>query len=303
MKEPILVIMAAGMGSRYGGLKQIDPVGQSGEIIMDYSLYDAIAAGFKKVIFIIKDTMADDFKNSIGKRWENRIETAYAVQDLHDLPEGFTVPEGREKPWGTGHAVLAARSLIDGPFAVINADDYYGREAYRLLHDYLKTRTKPEELAMCVWQLNKTTSEHGHVARGVCEIEGGFLRRIVERTNIVRDGDHAKFSEDDGKTWTAIAGNTPVSMNFWGYPEAIVASLISRFPAFLEKAIADNPFKGEYLLPTIVDELIRGEGINVRAFPVSDSWFGVTYREDKPVVEAALKKLHEAGVYPTPIWA
>lgn len=302
-KKPTLLIMAAGMGSRYGGLKQIDPIGPNGEIIMDYSLYDAIRAGFERVIFVIKEEFAEAFKQSIGAKIARHADVEYAYQNLEDLPYGYEVPAGRIKPWGTGHAVLAARELIDGPFACLNADDYYGPESFAKIHQFLSEEVKPGLAAMCVWQLNNTTSPHGHVARGICELDdSGNLATIVERTKIVRDGSGAKFTEDDGATWHALPAESPVSMNFWGFSEGMVGLLTHGMVDFLDATLPVNPNTSEFLLPTFVDTMIRDGELTVRTIPVADRWFGVTYQEDKPKVQAALTAMHEDGLYPTPLW-
>lgn len=303
-KKPTLLIMAAGMGSRYGGLKQIDPIGPSGEIIMDYSLWDARKAGFERVVFVIKEEFADMFDETIGRRIKPYMEVIYAFQRQDDLPYGYEVPEGRVKPWGTGHAVLAARDVLDGPFACLNADDYYGPESFAKIYAYLTEEQESGKAAMCVWQLNNTTSPHGHVARGICEIDAGHnLMRIVERKKIKRDGDQASFTEDDGATWQPLAGSSPVSMNFWGFGAEMVGLLTHGMVDFLDITLQTNPLMGEFLLPTFVDSLIQSGQLTVRTIPVKDRWFGVTYREDKESVMRAVADLHASGQYPTPLWS
>lgn len=304
MKEPILVVMAAGMGSRYGGLKQIDPVGANGEIIIDFSLYDAVKAGFKKVIFIIKKAIEEDFREVIGDRISKIMEVSYAYQEVGDLPAGYAVPDGRGKPWGTGHAILSCRALADAPFAVINADDYYGAEAFRLIYDYLKN-TQDDAVyryAMVGYILENTLTDHGHVARGVCVISpDDMLETIHERTHIEKRDGKAQFTED-GENWTVIPAGSTVSMNLWGFSPSILQELGARFPAFLDNALTENPLKAEYFLPTVVDQLVEEGKASVKVLRSRDRWYGVTYREDKPVVVEAIRKLHEDGVYPDHLW-
>ena len=305
MNKPVLVIMAAGLGSRYGGLKQLDPVGNHGQIIIDYSIYDAHRAGFETVIFVIKEEHEADFRARVGDRVARVMEVKYAFQRQDDLPEGYAIPEGRVKPWGTAHAALAARRLIDGPFAVINADDYYGPEAYRLIYDYLLAHPDGPvyEYAMVGYLLKNTVTEHGSVARGVCAVDGaGILREVVERTAIEKDGDNARFTEDGGPTWAPLPGDTTVSMNLWGFQRSFLDEAEARFPAFLDGALAGNPVKAEYFLPTVVEQLI-GEGrARVQVLLSRDKWFGVTYREDKPTVVAAIAEKTAAGLYPDQLW-
>ena len=305
MKKPVLVIMAAGMGSRYGGLKQIDPVDEQGHIIMDFSIFDAKRAGFEKVVFIIKKEIEEDFKESIGKRMEKVMDVAYAYQDLHNIPEGFEVPEGRVKPWGTAHAVLSAIDDIDGPFAVINADDYYGKDAFQEVYDYLSTHEDDDKYryTMVGYQLKNTVTDNGHVARGICEIdENGKLVSITERTKIQKFEDRIAFTEDDGQTWTDVDKDTLVSMNMWGFTRSILEEIKKEFPAFLEKGLKENPMKCEYFLPSVVSDLLAQDKATVEVLSSKDKWYGVTYKEDKPVVVAAIKKLKEEGSYPEKLW-
>ncbi|OUP49359.1 nucleotidyltransferase family protein [Lachnoclostridium sp. An181] len=305
MKKPVLVIMAAGMGSRYGGLKQIDPVDEQGHIIMDFSIFDAKRAGFEKVVFIIKKEIEEDFKESIGKRMEKVMDVAYAYQDLHNIPEGFEVPEGRVKPWGTAHAVLSAIDDIDGPFAVINADDYYGKDAFQEIYDYLSTHEDDDKYryTMVGYQLKNTVTDNGHVARGICEIdENGKLVSITERTKIQKFEDRIAFTEDDGQTWTDVDKDTLVSMNMWGFTRSILEEIKKEFPAFLEKGLKENPMKCEYFLPSVVSDLLAQDKATVEVLSSKDKWYGVTYKEDKPVVVAAIKKLKEEGLYPEKLW-
>lgn len=305
MNKPILVVMAAGMGSRYGGLKQIDPVSDKGEIILDFSLYDALMAGFEKVIFIIKEENERDFRNLIDDRAGRRLQVEYAFQKLDDIPAGYRVPEGRVKPWGTCHAVLSARDLIDGPFAVINADDYYGPGAFQSIYAFLEGVADGSKYQYCMvgYRLENTLTENGHVARGVCSVSGdGYLQDIVERTRIMRREEEIAFSEDEGKTWQPLAADTTVSMNFWGFTRSFVDEMEARFPAFLDRALAENPMKGEYFLPGVVDQLLGEEKASVRVLPSRDKWYGVTYKEDKQSVVDALQAMKDRGLYPEKLW-
>lgn len=306
MEKPVLVVMAAGMGSRYGGLKQIDPVGGHGQLIIDYSIYDARRAGFETVVFVIKHEIEETFKAAIGDRLSKVINVKYAYQDLDDLPAGYEVPADRVKPWGTAHAILAARKVIDGPFAVINADDCYGPEGFRAIYDYLESHLDQPgcyEYAMVGYLLGNTVTEHGHVARGVCEEDNdNFLVRVTERTRIEKDGADARFSEDDGKTWTPLAGDTMVSMNLWGFTASFLREAEARFPAFLDKALAENPLKGEYFLPSVVTQLLEEGKARVKVLRSHDKWYGVTYQEDKPTVVAAIAEKTAQGLYPDKLW-
>ena len=306
MNKPVLVVMAAGMGSRYGGLKQIDPVGAHGQLIIDYSIYDARRAGFETVVFIIKHEIEDAFKEAIGDRLSKVIDVRYAYQELNDLPEGYAIPEGRVKPWGTAHAALAARNVVDGPFAIINADDYYGPEAFKTIYDYLSQNPDTPgcyEYAMVGYLLGNTVTEHGHVARGVCvEDENNFLVTVTERTRIEKDGENARFTEDDGATWTALPGNTIVSMNMWGLTKSFMDEAWAGFPAFLDKALAENPLKGEYFLPSVISSLIQAGKARSKVLRSADKWYGVTYQADKPVVVAAIAEKTVEGVYPDNLW-
>lgn len=305
MSKPVLVIMAAGMGSRYGGLKQIDPIDGKGHIIIDFSMFDARKAGFEKVIFIIKRENEADFKEVVGERMAKYLEVEYAFQDLDSLPEGYALPDGRTKPWGTAHAVLSCIDKIDGPFAVINADDYYGQEAFRLIYDYLNTHADDEKYryAMVGYQLVNTVTDNGHVARGVCEIdEKGELTAVNERTRIEKRGDGIAYTEDEGQTWVGLSADTIVSMNMWGFTRSILEEIKAGFPAFLEEGLQKNPMKCEYFLPTVVSNLLEAGKASVAVLESADKWYGVTYKEDKPVVEAAIQKLKDDGLYPENIW-
>ncbi len=305
MKKPILVVMAAGMGSRYGGLKQIDPVGSHREVIMDYSLYDARRAGFERVIFIIKHSIEKDFHEAIGARLANYMDVSYAYQDLEDLPEGYTVPEGRKKPWGTCHAILAVRDLIDAPFAVINADDYYGTTCFQIIYDYLSTHSDDDKYRYCMvgYQLKNTVTENGSVARGVCTTDADAnLVSVVEHTQIETYENGIHFTEDKGATWQEIDGDTTVSMNLWGFNESFIKEAKDRFPAFLDDALINNPMKGEYFLPSVVSQLLAEGKATVKVLKSPDKWYGVTYREDKPGIVKALADKATAGFYPVPLW-
>ncbi len=305
MKKPILVVMAAGMGSRYGGLKQIDPVGNHGQLIIDYSIFDARRAGFETVVFIIKHEIEDAFKEAIGDRLAKVMNVRYAFQQLEDLPEGYTVPEGRTKPWGTSHAILAGRDVIDAPFAVINSDDYYGPEAFKEIYNYLSTASdaEPYDMAMVGYLLKNTVTENGHVARGIC-VEGAdnMLESVTERTHIEKAPNCIRFTEDDGATWTEVSGDTVVSMNLWGFPQGFIRETQARFSAFLDEALKTNPLKGEYFLPSVVSQLIAEKKGTVKVLRSTDKWYGVTYKEDKPVVVAAIKAKTEEGLYPDNLW-
>lgn len=286
------------MGSRYGGLKQIDPIDPQGHIIMDYSIYDAVQAGFGKVIFIIKKENEADFRESIGNRMEKRIPVEYVFQDLHNIPEGYEVPEGRVKPWGTGHAVLSCLPVVDGPFAVINADDYYGKEAFVKVHDYLvEEHPASDKLDFCMagFLLENTLSENGGVTRGICSVnEQGHLTKVTETKNIVKTAEGAAVQAEDGSL-TAVQAHCPVSMNMWGFTPEIFGILEKGFAEFLG-ALKDQT-KGEYLIPTVVDQLIQTGVCNVTVLESRDKWFGVTYKEDKPLVVRSFRELIDAGVY------
>lgn len=303
MKKPILVVMAAGMGSRYGGLKQMDPVGANGEVILDYSVFDARRAGFETVVFIIKHEIEEDFKAKIGSRIEPYMNVRYAYQSLTDLPEGYAVPADRVKPWGTSQAILAARDIIDAPFAVINADDYYGVECFQKLYAYLTQPHKAGEYCMVGYLLKNTVTDNGSVARGVCQADAdGKLITINERTRIEKFPGGIHFTEDDGTTWTDLPEDTLVSMNMWGFQPELVAELGKRFPAFLDNALKTNPMKGEYLLPNVVRDLLAEGSATVDVLSTPDKWYGVTYHEDKAGVVAAMAEKTAEGVYPAPLW-
>ena len=304
MNKPVLVVMAAGMGSRYGGMKQIDPVGPNGQVIVDYSLYDARRAGFETVIFVIKHEIEDAFKAAIGERVSKAMNVKYAFQQLDELPAGFAVPEGRVKPWGTCHAVLAAKDLIDGPFAVINADDYYGPEAFRVMYDYLSTHEDGSYYDYCMvsYLLRNTVSENGSVARGVCVTEpDGTLHSVTERTRIETYENGVHFTEDGGASWTDLPGDTPVSMNLWGYHPAMLDVMAQYFDAFV-RDLAPGDEKRECLLPVMMDALTAQGRVSTRVLQTDEHWFGLTYQDDKPGVVAALHDLHADGTYPPALW-
>ena len=286
MNKPVLVVMAAGMGSRYGGMKQIDPVGPCGQVIVDYSLYDARRAGFETVIFVIKHEIEDAFKAAIGERVSKAMDVKYAFQQLDELPEGYTIPEGRVKPWGTCHAVLAAKPYLHGPFAVINADDYYGPEAFKVIYDYLSTHTDGEVYDYCMvsYLLRNTVSENGSVARGICALnEDSTLRSVTERTRIETYADGIHYTEDGG--------------------ESFVQEADRRFARWLDENLEKNPLKCEYFLPLVVSELIGEKKAAVKVLRSTDKWYGVTYREDKPVVVEAIARKTVDGLYPENLWA
>lgn len=298
-----LVIMAAGMGSRYGGIKQLEPVGPSGEIIMDYSVYDALAAGFNKVVFIIRKDLEKDFKEVIGNRIGKQVEVEYVFQELDDLPSGFKVPSGRSKPWGTGQAVLCCKDIVKEPFAVINADDYYGREAFRLIYDFLNTDIDdPWVYCMAGFVLGNTLSDNGAVTRGVCKTDhNGWLSEIIETSGIVRDGNKAKAKDKNGQD-KFIDLDSAVSMNMWGFKPSLFEELEKGFKEFLTNLSPDD-IKKEYLLPEVVGELITKGKAKVKVLKTTDQWFGVTYKEDKETVVTSIKKLVEKGIYPVKLFS
>lgn len=296
MNKPTLVVMAAGMGSRFGGLKQMTPVDAQGNSIIHYSLYDALAAGFGKVVFIVKDAILADFR-SLMHNVERQTEVCYVCQEIDMLPDGFSVPEERSKPWGTGHAVLCAKDAIDGPFAVINADDFYGRGAYLAIADFLRQTKSDREHAMVGYLLRNAVTEYGSVARGVCEVKNGFLTGVTERTRIEKRGSDAAFTVD-GDSWLPLSGETVVSMNFWGFGTQVLRELEERFPKFLAENLPANPAKCEFYLPTVANAMLQ-EGLgSVRVLTTDETWYGVTYREDLPCVQKALADLRAGGAYP-----
>ena len=297
--------MAAGMGSRFGGLKQIEPISDKGEIILDFSLYDAFMAGFKKAIFVIKRENEEDFRKLIDNGAAKYMKVDYAFQQLNDLPDGYSVPEGREKPWGTAHAVMAARHLADGPIAVINADDYYGPGAFQTIYDFLEGACDGEKYSYCMvgYDIENTLTENGFVSRGVCKTsEQGFLTEITERTKIQWKDGEIVYTEDDGKTWKNLPKGTTVSMNFWGFTPSMMKEMEAGFPAALDKILAENPLKGEYFLPGVVDRLLREGKAEVKVLKSRDRWYGVTYKEDKESVVSALQSMKGKGEYPDKLW-
>ncbi len=306
MKKPILVVMAAGMGSRYGGLKQIDPVGNHGEAILDYSLFDARRAGFETVVFIIKHEIEADFKETVGARVaKSGMEIRYTFQQVENLPEGYTCPEGRVKPWGTSHAILSASDAIDAPFAVINADDYYGPEAFSTIYSFLKITPKegtPYKYGMVGFLLKNTVSENGYVSRGVCVPSAhAHLRSVTEHTHI--ESTEAGLISTFGGEEITLPPDTIVSMNLWGFTRSFVDETIARFPLFLDTALQTNPLKAEYYLPTVVSELLAEQKATVKVLTSHDKWYGVTYQEDKATVMQAIAEKTTAGLYPSPLWA
>ena len=299
--KPTLFVLAAGMGSRYGGLKQLDGVGPSGETIMDYSIYDAVHAGFGKLVFVIRKSFEKDFREKIVKKYEHRIPVELVFQDLDNLPEGFSVPEGREKPWGTNHAVMMGKDVIHEPFAVINADDFYGRESYKILADYLSALNETRnQYCMVGYRVGNTLSESGTVARGICETDAeGNLTGVVERTQVMRIDGEVKY-KDENDQWISIPDNTPVSMNMWGFTPDYFEHSEKYFVEFLKKNI-QNP-KAEFFIPLVVNDLIVNKTAKVKVLDTPSKWFGVTYAEDRPGVVAKLQQLVDDGVYPSPLW-
>lgn len=305
MQEPVLVVMAAGMGSRYGGLKQIDPVGRCGEKIIDFSLYDAKLAGFQKVMFIIKEELLPDFEEAVFAKARQYLQVDYVFQKLEDVPEGFSVPEGRIKPWGTGHAALTAAKKIDAPFAVINADDFYGREGFAKIYRFLKQAKDGDKLsfAMVGYYLKNTVTEHGFVSRGVCETNQGMLSHIVERTRIEKQPQGGiAYTEDDGQSWVPLPDETVVSMNLWGFTQGFTKALEADFTRFFQEAVPANPLKAEFFLPFVVNDLLAERKAEVEVLSSGDKWYGVTYQEDKQMVMEAVEQMTAAGRYPSPLW-
>ena len=305
MNKPVLVVMAAGMGSRFGGLKQLEPIDEHGHVILDYTVYDAHRAGFDTVVFVIKPEIEKDFREKAGDRIARVMDVKYVFQNVDDLPEGYSVPEGRTKPWGTAQAVLAARNVVDGPFAVINADDYYGPEGFEEIYNYLIHHPDTPgmyEYAMVGYLLKNTVTENGSVARGICtETASGYLHSVVERTRIIQGDRCPMYAEDDGE-WHDLCEDDIVSMNLWGFQKSYLQEAWDGFPAFLDKALAENPLKAEYFLPSVVSGLLSQHKARVKVLRSNDRWYGVTYKEDKPGVEEALRDLREKGLYPEELW-
>ena len=298
MKDPTLVLLAAGMGSRFGGLKQITPVDDYGHAIIDFSLYDAYRAGFRKVAFIIKEENAEEFKEFIGKRIEKYFDVKYIFQDINNIPGGYSVPEGRVKPWGTGHAVMCCDKIIDGPFAVLNSDDFYGRSAYKALYDFLISNGDDRTHAMIAYLIKNTVTDTGYVSRGICSEEGGYLTDVVERTHIEKDALGAKFTEDNGNTWEHLDEDVLVSMNCWAFSNTLLNELSSRFPAWLDENVPENPLKCEYFLPFVVNEMIKDGSAKVKLLSCTEVWYGVTYKEDVETVRSAIENMRKSGIYP-----
>lgn len=300
MNKPVLVVLAAGMGSRYGGLKQIDALGGNGEAILDYSIYDAYQAGFRTAVILIKEAIREDFMATVGKRLASSpMEIRYAYQELNKLPAGYSVPEGRVKPFGTGHAIICAGEEVgNAPFVVINADDFYGRTAFQKMYEFLSAATDPFDYCMVGYELGKTVTDNGSVARGVCSTDAqGNLTTITERTRIEKYPGGIHFTED-GETWTDLPADTTVSMNFMGFMPSFLEEATELFPKALDEILAKNPLKGEYFLPAIVQQMLTEGRATMKVLTSPDKWYGVTYAADKPVVVAALKKMTEDGIYP-----
>ena len=300
MNKPVLVVLAAGMGSRYGGLKQIDALGGNGEAILDYSIYDAYQAGFRTAVILIKEAIREDFMATVGKRLASSpMEIRYAYQELSKLPAGYSVPEGRVKPFGTGHAIICAGEEVgNAPFVVINADDFYGRTAFQKMYEFLSAATDPFDYCMVGYELGKTVTDNGSVARGVCSTDArGNLTTITERTRIEKYPGGIHFTED-GETWTDLPADTTVSMNFMGFMPSFLEEATELFPKALDEILAKNPLKGEYFLPAIVQQMLTEGRATMKVLTSPDKWYGVTYAADKPVVVAALKKMTEDGIYP-----
>lgn len=304
VKKPQLVIMAAGLGSRFGGLKQITPVDEQGHWIIDFSIFDALRAGFGDIILIIKEENEPLFRETLGARIGDRARLIYVHQKPGILPEGFSVPEGRVKPWGTAHAVLCAKDAINAPFAAINADDFYGAGAYRVLYDFLTGDHPDSESAMVGYRVENTLTENGSVSRGVCQADGSgqYLKGIVERTRIEPREGGAAFTEDGGNTWSFLPVGTVVSMNFWGFHLSMMRQIESRFAPFLRENLPKNPLKCEYFLPLIPNQLIQEGKGSVRIIPTPEKWYGITYHEDLPALQAAVARMKAAGLYPERLW-
>lgn len=300
MSKTTLVVLAAGMGSRYGGLKQIDPIGPNGEIILELSVYDAIQAGFDRVVFIIKKEIEADFKEAIGNKLAKQIEVEYVYQDLHHLPNNYKVPEGRVKPWGTAHALWCCKEVLDGPFAVINADDYYGQTCFKDLYAFLNHEAKSHHYGMVGYMLVNTITENGSVARGQCVVKDGKLVNVVERTRIEKRGDQIEFYLDD--EWHPLSEDTLVSMNMWAFTPDIIEEIEQRFDAFMAEAVPHDPMKSEMYIPNVVGELLREDVADVVMMSSKDRWYGVTYQEDKEGVKAGIRSLIDHGCYPQPLW-
>lgn len=302
--KPMLVIMAAGMGSRFGGLKQMTPVDGAGQVILDYSVYDALQAGFEKIVCVIKKEIEADFRQAVGDRIGRKCDLRYAFQDLHDLPAGFAVPAERAKPWGTGHAVYAARDLIDRPFAVINADDFYGRGAFEALARFFARDVDEHTHTLVTYDLKNTLTENGTVARGVCTAdEAGYMTTVTELTAIQGPADSPSYTLDGGATWTALAPDTPVSLNTWGFHQSFLDAIGTELEKFLRQDMPKNPAKAEFFLPSVVNACLAAGTDRVKVTPTDEVWHGVTYRDDLPALQQALAAMKAAGRYPEDLWA
>lgn len=299
--KPVLLVMAAGLGSRYGGLKQLDKIGPNGEIILELSSYDAIKAGFEKIVFILRKEIVEEFKELIGNKLSKFAEIEYVIQDMNNIPEGFEIPEGRIKPWGTGHAILCAKDVIKSPFLVINADDYYGQESFKLMYEYLNNNTEENHHAMVGYELKNTLSENGHVARGICTVENGELKEVVERTRIIKKGEAAYYTENE-QEWIAVDYNSIVSMNMWGFMNSIFEITEEGFKNFLQNNLNNNPLKAEYFIPLVVSDLINSGKGKVKVINSKDKWYGVTYQEDKALVKEAIERMIDEGKYKKNLW-
>lgn len=298
--ETTLVVLAAGMGSRYGGLKQMDPMGPNGEVILEYSVYDALQAGFDHIVFIIKKAIEQDFKEMIGHKIEKHVKVDYVFQELDVLPEGYSIPEGRVKPFGTAHALWCCKDVLDGPFAVINADDYYGQACYRELYEFLNNQASDDHYAMVGYVLDNTLPEQGSVARGQCIVEDGQLINVIERVKIERHGDKVEYFEND--VWNEIHPETLVSMNMWAFTPKIIQEINNKFPYFMEVTCKENPLKGEMYIPSIVGDLLVDKKCEVKMLESKDRWYGVTNPEDKEKVKAGIQSLYDKGCYPDALW-
>ena len=299
--KPILLIMAAGLGSRYGGLKQIDKIGPNGEVLLELAVHDAIKAGFEKIVFILRKEIEAEFKNLIGNKLEKYAEVKYAIQEIENLPKGYKVPNERTKPWGTGQAILCARDIVDAPFVVINADDFYGQAAFKEIYNFLSNNVSETMYGMVGYRLCNTLSENGHVARGVCSVKDGYLEEVIERTKIVKKGESAFYTENE-VDWIELDYNSTVSMNMWAFDNNLFEYLEEGFKGFLDTEAKENPLKSEYFIPSVVSSLLSDNKIKVEVMQSTDKWYGVTYQEDKYIVRAAIEEMIKQGVYNKNIW-
>lgn len=296
-KEPYLAILSAGMGSRYGSLKQIDKVDEQGHVLIDYSIYDAIEAGFKNIVFIIKKSIEDSFKEVIGNRISKIANVKYVYQEIDTLPQGYKIDPERQKPWGTAHCIMQLKGAVDAPFGIINADDYYGKEGFKTLYNYLKNESKPNESCLVGFRLYNTVSKYGAVTRGVCEVENNMLKHIEEVHKIMLDDNNQTIRLNVNEEWVQLDRESIVSMNMWGFPVEIIDMVINNFKKFLDDELEKNPLKCEYLIPTVVQDLLEEDKMGVKVYHSSDKWFGITYKEDKEGVVKALKELRDKGYY------